>query len=134
VIVIFNTTKYVWLIIVLIGLLLACNAKDNIPPRVIATNPQNGAQDVDPSLKEISVTFSEPMMDKSWSWCYEIEEKFPQMTGEPKYIENNTRNLLPVKLESNKEYVIWINTEKFNNFKDEAGNTTEPYRFTFRTK
>jgi len=120
--------------IVLVLLLTGCGAKDNVPPKVINTDPQNGAQDVDPSLTEISVTFNESMMDKSWSWCYEDKDKFPQVTGQPNYTENNTKNVLPVKLEPNKEYVIWINTVNFKNFKDRAGNPVEPYRFTFETK
>jgi hypothetical protein len=65
-------------------------------PRVISTTPQNGDQKVDPSLKEISVTFNEPMMDGSWSWVYEDKDKFPQITGQPYYTENNTKNVLPV--------------------------------------
>ncbi len=109
-------------------------AGDKVPPRVIATNPQNGARDVDPSMKEISVTFNERMMDKSWSWCYENRDTFPQMTGQPYYVENTTKNVLPVRLESNKEYVIWINTVNFKNFRDEAGNPVTPHRFTFKTR
>jgi hypothetical protein len=111
-----------------------CGAKDIVPPKVIGTNPQNGAQDVAPSTKEISVTFNERMMDKSWSWCYEERDTFPQVTGQPYYTENNTKNVLPVKLQINTEYVIWINTVNFKNFRDEAGNPAEPYRFTFRTR
>jgi len=109
-------------------------AGDRVPPRVIATNPQNGTRDVDPSIKEISVTFNERMMDKSWSWCYENRDTFPQMTGQPYYVENTTKNVLPVKLEPSKEYVIWINTVNFKNFRDEAGNPVTPYRFTFKTR
>ena len=120
--------------VVLLLLLSGCGAKDNLPPKVIGTNPQNGAQNVDPSLTEISVTFNEPMMDKSWSWCYEEKEKFPQMTGQPYYTENNTKNILPIKLEPDKEYVIWINTVNFKNFKNKTGNPVEPYKFTFETR
>ena len=120
--------------VVLLLLLSGCGAKDNLPPKVIGTNPQNGAQNVDPSLTEISVTFNEPMMDKSWSWCYEEKDKFPQMTGQPYYTENNTKNVLPVRLEPNKEYVIWINTVNFKNFKNKTGNPAEPYKFTFETR
>jgi hypothetical protein len=108
--------------------------KDNLLPKVISTSPQNAAKDVDPSLNEISVTFNEPMMDKSWSWSYEDKNKFPQMTAEPYYTDNYTKCVLPVKLEPNKEYVIWINTARFKNFKDKAGNPAEPYRFTFKTR
>ena len=41
---------------------------------------------------------------------------------------------MPVKLEPNKEYEIWINSEKFKNFKDQAGNSSSPFRLVFKTK
>ncbi len=122
------------IVIVLVLLLSACGAKDNVPPRVVSTSPPNAAQDVDPSLTEITVTFNEPMMDKNWSWCYEDKDKFPRMTGDPYYTDNYKKCVLPVKLEPDKEYVIWINTVNFKNFKDKAGNPVEPYKFTFKTK
>lgn len=121
------------IVLVLLSL-TGSHAGDKVPPRVIATNPQNGARDIDPSITEISVTFNERMMDKSWSWCYEDRDTFPQMTGQPYYVDNNTKNVLPVKLEPKKEYIIWINTVHFKNFRDEAGNPTVPYRFTFKTR
>ena len=120
--------------VVSVLLLSSCSPNDNVPPKVIGTNPPNGAQSVDPSLTELSVIFNEPMMDKNWSWAYEDKDTFPQMTGQPYYSEDNTKNSLPVKLEPNKEYVIWINTVNFKNFKDKAGNPVEPYRFTFKTR
>lgn len=88
-------------------------------PKVITTSPQNGSQNVDPSLTEISVTFSEPMMDESWSWAYEDKDKFPRMTGQPYYADDLKRCVLPVKLEPKKEY---------------EGIPSEPYKFTFRTR
>ncbi len=120
---------------IILGLLLSgCGTKDIVLPKVIGTTPQNGTQNVDPALTEISVTFNESMMDKSWSWCYGEKDKFPQMAGQPYYTENNTKNVLPVRLEPNEEYVIWINTANFKNFKDKTGNPVEPYKFTFKTR
>lgn len=112
----------------------ACSEKDSQPPRVVGTTPTNGSQDVDPALTEISVTFNEEMKDQSWSWAYEDKTKFPRMTGQPYYTDNNTKNMLPVKLEPDKEYVIWINTSKFKNFKDKTGNPALPFKFTFKTQ
>lgn len=120
-------------IVLFAGLLPVYASEKSIPPKVISTTPQNGSQSVDPSITDISVTFSEPMMDKSWSWSYEDKGKFPQMTGQPYYV-NNTKCVLPVKLEPKKEYVIWINTVRFRNFKSKAGIPAEPYKFTFRTR
>ncbi len=111
----------------------AYSAQDVTAPHVISTSPENGARDVDPKLTHISVTFSEPMMDKGWSWCYADKSKFPQVIGKPQYKDNFTTNEITVKLEPDKEYEIWINTSKKKNFKDRAGNPATPYRLTFKT-
>jgi hypothetical protein len=122
-------------IIMFTGLLLmGCGSKDTISPKVTESNPKNGAIDINPSQTEIWVKFDETMTDKSWSWCYENPDMFPQLTGDPSYTEDGTKCILPVKLEPNKEYVIWINTQNNKNFKDKAGNPAEPYKFSFKTK
>lgn len=110
------------------------SAMDTIPPKVIATNPENGKVTVDPFLKEISITFNEPMLNGGWSWSYDDKSKFPEITGDPYYKDDFTICTLPVKLEANKEYVIWINTQTFMNFKDVAGNSALPFQFSFKTK
>lgn len=107
---------------------------DTEAPTVVSTIPPNGSQDVGPDITEISVTFSEAMMDKSWSWAYEQQDKFPQITGDPSYDASFTINTLPVELEPNKEYEIWINTNQFKNFTDKAGNPSTPYKLMFKTK
>ncbi len=109
-------------------------AQGDLPPKVTATSPDNGAADVDPSLSKITVTFSKPMQDKSWSWSYEDKGSFPQTTGQPHYTGDGSTCVLPVKLEPGKRYVIWINTAKFRNFKDRSGNPVEPYKLTFTTR
>jgi len=113
---------------------VGCGEKDTEAPRVVATFPPNGSQDVDPSISEISVTFNEEMMDQNWSWAYTHENEFPEMTGQPYYTDNYTKNVLPVELEPNKEYIIWLNSQKFKNFKDKSGNPLVPVKFTFKTK
>ena len=120
------------LILIIIG--IACAQQDTKPPRVVSTFPKNGSQDVDPSIKEISVTFNEGMMDGNWSWVYEDKNTFPQMVGQAYYTDNNKKNILPVKLDPNKEYVIWINSADYQNFKNKNGIPAVPFRFTFKTK
>ena len=122
------------LVLILINLGVTCGEKDSKSPRVVSTFPQNESNNVDSSLSEISVTFNEEMMDQSWSWAYEDKNKFPQITGQAYYSRNNTENILPVKLEPNKEYAIWINTSNLKNFKDKSGNSALPFKFTFKTK
>lgn len=103
-------------------------------PRVAATSPVNNAADVDPSLREISVTFSEPMQDKSWSWAFEDRATFPEVVGHPSFTSDFRTCLLPVKLEPGKEYVIWINTGNLKNFKSASGVPAEPYMLRFNTR
>ena len=115
-----------------ISLLAGCGT-DDVPPSVLQTVPANGDREVDPALSELSVTFSEQMRDGNWSWVHESKKSFPQMLGHPRFVDGMTRNLLPVRLEPNKEYVVWLNSEKFTNFRDEAGNSAPPFNLTFRT-
>jgi hypothetical protein len=119
---------------IVLNLFMACERKDSKAPRVINTFPLNESQSVDPALNEISVTFNEEMMDENWSWAYSDKSEFPQIVGQAYYTENNTKNVLPVRLESNKEYIIWINSEKHKNFKDKSGNSSVPFKFTFKTR
>src|SRR5262245_60511196 len=104
------------------------------PPVVVKTVPQAGASDVDPDLKSIQVTFSKDMADGSWSWVQLADETFPKVDGKPKYEENKRTCALPVKLESGKTYAIWLNSDKFDNFKDADGRSAVPYLLVFETK
>ena len=119
---------------VIITVCASCTETDSTAPNVIETFPVSGSTDVDPSIREISATFDEPMTDGNWSWAHTNKSKFPEMSGQPYYKPGLTENILPVNLESNKEYEIWINSEKFQNFKDQAGNSATPFRLVFKTK
>lgn len=127
---------FIFLSLLWLGILVSILhvGKDATHPRVVTTFPLNGSRDVDPSLTEVSVTFNEEMKNNSWSWAYSDKSKFPRMTGQPYYTDNNTRNVLPVKLEPNREYEVWINLDKYLNFKDKHGNSSVPFRFSFRTR
>jgi hypothetical protein len=125
--------KNIILLLMLAFIFISCSP-DTTRPKVISTIPVNGDKFVDPSLTELSVTFSEPMMDGNWSWAYETLETFPTMTGDPRYENKNRTNILPVKLEPNKYYEAWINSAKFKNFKDKAGNPSVPFKLLFKTK
>ena len=109
---------------------LVFTTKSNILPKPIATNPINGATDVD---SEITVTFNKPMAS-SWSWCSEGKDSYPELTRKPYFINNDTTCVLPVKLKPGKSYIIWINNERFKNFKDKNENAVEPYKLVFTTR
>ncbi|MBF2761550.1 MAG: Ig-like domain-containing protein [Ectothiorhodospiraceae bacterium AqS1] len=128
--------KYrIWLVALSISVALtACGSLDTEAPVVVGTDPPNGSRDIDPGLTSISVTFSKAMLDQSWSWADGGEDRFPRITGNPSYDSKFETNTIPVILEPDKTYVIWINRGRLLNFKDEAGNPAAPYRLTFKTR
>jgi RNA polymerase sigma-70 factor (ECF subfamily) len=108
---------------------------ENSPPVVVKTVPTAGSEDVDPSITEIKVTFSKDMTDESWSWVQVSDATFPKVEGKISFDKNLRTCVLPVKLEANKTYALWINyPEKFENFKDKAGQAAVPYMLVFKTK
>jgi RNA polymerase sigma factor (sigma-70 family) len=104
------------------------------PPVVVKTEPESGTDGVDSSITEIRVTYSKDMKDKSWSWSTWGENTFPKMTGKPHYEDNKRTCVAPVKLEPNKVYAIWLNSENFGNFRDSSGKSAVPYLLIFKTK
>ena len=106
----------------------------SVPPVVVKTVPEAGAADVDATLPEIRVTFSKDMKDASWSWSTLSEECFPTMNGDPKYLADKRTCVLPVKLEPGKTYAIWLNSQKFGNFRDADGQSSIPYLLVFKTR
>lgn len=106
-----------------------------MPPSVIKTVPRAGDMGVDPSLKEISVTFSKDMMTKEmWSWCSQSAETFPEIEKTKiRYLKDNRTCVLPVKLKPSKTYVIWINSQKYSAFRDTENNPAVPYLLVFQT-
>lgn len=107
---------------------------ESVPPVVVKTVPAAGADDVDPKVTEIKVTFSKDMQDGTWSWASLSKESFPEMNGKPKYLDDKRTCVLPVKLEPGRTYAIWVNSEQFTNFKDADGRSAVPYLLVFKTK
>jgi hypothetical protein len=106
---------------------------ESVPPVVVKTVPAAGSPDVDPKATEIQVTFSKEMADGSWSWSTLSKESFPEVGGKPRYLDDDRTCVLPVKLQPETTYAIWINSNKFRNFKDSNGTPAVPYLLVFKT-
>jgi len=105
----------------------------SMPPVVVKTVPQAGDTKVDPGLKQIKVTFSKDMKtNKMWSFVKVSKDTYPE-TGGPKYTDKRTI-VLPVTLKPGKTYAIWINSGKYNAFRDAQNNPAVPYLLVFETK
>lgn len=107
----------------------------SMPPVVVKTFPLAGDTAVDPTIKEISVTFSKEMITKEmWSWVMASKDSFPIITGEVKYLADKRTCVAPVSLEPGKTYAIWFNSQNHNAFRDADNNPAVPYLLVFQTK
>ena len=106
---------------------------ESIPPVVIKTVPEAGAKSVQSGMVEIKVKFSKEMTDGSWSWSSAWQDSTPEMVEKPKYEADKKTCVIKVKLEPNKTYGYWLNSQKFGNFKDAQGRPAVPYLLTFTT-
>ncbi|MEI9961730.1 MAG: DUF4019 domain-containing protein [Limisphaerales bacterium] len=109
------------------------NSIDAMPPVVVKTIPEAGTSNVSPGEVEIKVTFSKEMRDHSWSWSSVWKDSTPDFIGDPKYDANHKTCSVKVKLEPNKTYGFWLNSQNFHNFKDAQGHAAVPYLLVFQT-
>lgn len=131
-------------IIVLIFIMTSCAfafAQENttisvstMPPVVIKTDPVAGNKLVNPSLKELRITFSKEMQtNKMWSLVMISESTFPTISGKIKFDDNKKTCIIPVILKEGKNYALWINSKKYNSFRDLSNKSAVPYLLTFQT-
>jgi hypothetical protein len=122
-------------------MLAACSAdghRHDAPagaPTVIDSMPADGEVGVDAELGEITATFSTVMATEGWSWVTEIGRRAPVVTGLPFYVDDIT-TVLPVRLEPDTEYAIWINSpddRELRKFTSADGVSARAHRIRFRT-
>ncbi len=123
---------------VLLGLQTSASAAtaavEAFPPVVVQTFPASGDQSVDPSIREIRVTFSKEMMThEMWCFVYAKPAAFPKVAGPVRYLDDKRTCVLPVSLEPGKTYGIWINSQNHDSFRDTYQRPAVPYLLVFRT-
>jgi RNA polymerase sigma-70 factor (ECF subfamily) len=113
-----------------------CRAQDvdSMAPVVVKTVPEAGNKEVAPGEVEIKVTFSKDMMDQSWTWSTAWKDSDAPSIGKPHYDTTHRTCILKVKLEPNKTYGYWLNSQNFHGFKDAQGHAAVPYLLVFQTK
>ena len=89
-------------------------------PQIVSTTPARGASDVDPGLKEITVTFDQDM-EEGMSWTGGGPEVPPTPEGKQAHWRDKRTCVLPVKLQSGHHYRIGINSVSHRNFRSAAG-------------
>ena len=103
-------------------------------PQIVAMIPENGAENVDPNLKSIQVTFDVPMgPDFSWTGGGAAFPKLPD--GEkPRWSRDKKTCILPVELDGGHSYQLGLNSLSFNNFQSQWGVSLEPVVYEFTTR
>jgi hypothetical protein len=99
---------------------------------VVSTFPPHGSV-VPAGVDRIAVTYDRPMQDQSWSFATGGEHAFPEIAGQPTRSADRLTFVLPVRLRPHTTYVVWMNSGRYLNFKDEQGRAAEPYRLSFST-
>jgi hypothetical protein len=100
------------------------------PPKVVKAVPDNGDVDVDPNLREIRITFDQPM-GKGMS-VVGGGESFPELMGQPRW-ESPRTIVVRVRLQPNHDYWLSVNSDRFQNFTNRNGEVAEVYPIQFRT-
>jgi Bacterial Ig-like domain len=106
---------------------------DSVAPVVVKTVPEAGTKDVPSGEFEIKITFSKEMKDRSWSWSTAWQNSAPEFIGKPYYEDDQKTCVVKVKLEPNKTYGFWLNSQQFHGFKDTQGHPAVPYLLVFET-
>jgi beta-lactamase regulating signal transducer with metallopeptidase domain len=103
-------------------------------PKIVKSNPEIAATDVDPRLGLISVTFDVPMDPGGFSWTGG-GPSFPTIPDgqKPRWSRDGKSCTLPVKLEPGKSYELGLNSVSHKNFASKWGVPLEPVRFQFTT-
>lgn len=126
---------------ILLAAILSCGSSttivraqdvDSVAPVVVKTVPEAGVKDVAPGEVEIRVTFSKKM-GGGMSWSSAWQNSTPESVGDPKYAADHKTCVMKVKLEPNKTYGYWLNSQNFHNFKDSQGHAAVPYLLVFHT-
>jgi hypothetical protein len=102
-------------------------------PKIVSTQPANGATAVDPGLAEITVTFDQDM-DEGFSWTGGGPEYPSSPQGAKAQWRDKRTCVLPVALQSGHHYRVGINSPSYRNFRSAGGQSVAPSSISFATR
>jgi len=103
-------------------------------PTVVSTSPGRHAPAVDPSTREIVVTFSEPMDPDGWSIVAAEGGLAPELAGSPKFSPDGRTARIPVRLAPGATYAFWLNHGEQRRFRSRDGAPAVPAYVKFHTR
>jgi hypothetical protein len=102
-------------------------------PKVVSLSIVNGAQDVNPALKEIVVRFDRPMKTNRYAVARTSAVPQPKF-GKVSFDESGRVFTIPVTLEPDKEYAFSLNWPGGGSFQSVEGVLLKPLEVKFRTR
>lgn len=103
---------------------------ETFPPVVVGSDPVAGADDVDPALTEVILTFDRAMAPARWALARD------KAITDPSYDTPTIDGIevsVPVTLAPGTTYALWVNPEGVG-FESEVGLSAVPWLLTFRTR
>ncbi len=102
-------------------------------PGIVSLVPANGAQDVDPNLPAIVVTFDRPMVKGNLA-VMRLDLGSLPFAGKSTFDDSGKVLTIPVKLKPQTEYRFGLNAENFLVMRDVQGNPLAPVVVSFKTR
>lgn len=102
-------------------------------PAVVSMEPANGASDVDPDLRTLTIRFDRPMLAGSWSIVGASAET-PAFAGAPTYDSERRVLTVPMRLERGRTYRFSLNGPTKQGFKSADGVPLAPLAVAFATR
>lgn len=114
-------------------ILALCAGAAVLAPKVLETTPATGDDAVDPALTELRVVFDQPMDPRAGHSFVGGGQTFPEITGQPKWIDERTI-ILPIRLKPDHAYWLSVNSDRFQGFKSISGEPATPHEIKFTTR
>ena len=111
----------------------AASGPVDAPPKVVATNPSDGAA-IAPGPFVLAVTFDRPMLDGDYSFVQVSPETYPNCEPRPQLSADARTFTLPCTARAGQSYEVWFNRPPYMNFKSPSGMSAQPYQLRFRAK
>ncbi|MBF0499708.1 MAG: hypothetical protein HQM09_06225 [Candidatus Riflebacteria bacterium] len=126
-----------------VGYASSTSIQNALKPHIIKLEPANGADLVDPSIRELKVTFDKPMT-KGFSWCRGLG-LYPETihsrgldqseSMQPaRWTKDKKTCILPVKLWPNRKYQLYLNLREHQGFQSMEGYVLDSTEYSFTTK
>lgn len=102
-------------------------------PRVVATSP--GAEStIAPGPFILSVTFDQPMRERSYSFVQISPETYPDCDNKPVLSGDRRTFSMRCSAKPGQRYDIWLNRPPYRNFRSASGLEARPFRLAFAAR